>query len=94
MKKFTIVYIFIYLNLSICYAQKEVQIGNQVWMAENLDVNKFRNGDEIPEAKTFEEMKMYSNAKEPAWCYYNFEKKMGKFMEKCTMGMRFWIEEV
>ena len=35
----------------------EVKIGKQVWMAENLNVATFRNGDPIPEAKTEEEWK-------------------------------------
>jgi uncharacterized protein (TIGR02145 family) len=49
---------------------KEVKIGNQVWMAENLNVDKFRNGDPIPEAKTAEE---WGNARanKQAWCYYD-----------------------
>lgn len=48
-----------------------VKIGNQIWMDKNLDVSKFRNGDEIWEAKTAN--LWYSKGvieKEPAWCYY------------------------
>lgn len=48
-----------------------VQIGPQVWMAKNLDVGHFRNGDPIPEAKTSEEWERASREGKPAWCYYN-----------------------
>jgi len=51
-------------------SSNEVTIGNQVWMAENLNVAKFRNGDPIPEAKTDGEWKAYADAGEAAWCYY------------------------
>ena len=50
---------------------KEVSIGKQVWMSENLNVDKFRNGDPIPEAKTEEEWKKAGENKQPAWCYYD-----------------------
>ena len=49
----------------------EVTIGKQVWMTQNLNVDKFRNGDLIPEAKTEGEWKAYGQAGEAAWCYYN-----------------------
>lgn len=52
-------------------ASKEVTIGKQVWMTQNLNVDKFRNGDPIPEAKTDEEWKKAGENGEPAWCYYN-----------------------
>ena len=49
----------------------EVTIGKQVWMIENLNVDKFRNGDAIPQAKTDEEWAKAEVNGEPAWCYYN-----------------------
>lgn len=52
-------------------ASKEVTIGKQVWMTQNLNVDKFRNGDPIPEAKTNEEWIKAGENGEPAWCYYN-----------------------
>lgn len=50
---------------------KEVTIGNQVWMTDNLNVEKFRNGDSIPHAKTDEEWEKAGKNGEPAWCYYD-----------------------
>jgi uncharacterized protein (TIGR02145 family) len=48
----------------------EVTIGSQVWMAENLNVDKFSNGDPIPHAKTDKEWERARDNKHPAWCYY------------------------
>lgn len=60
----------------------EVKIGNQVWMQRNLDVDRFRNGDWIPEARTAEEWKEAHRNKTPAWCYMDYDeltnKKFGK----------------
>lgn len=50
---------------------EEVTIGDQVWMAENLNVDKFRNGDPIAHAKTKEAWKKAEDNKQPAWCYYD-----------------------
>jgi uncharacterized protein (TIGR02145 family) len=49
----------------------EVIIGEQMWMKENLNVDKFRNGDSIQQAKTDEEWLKARDNKEPAWCYFN-----------------------
>ena len=49
---------------------KTVTIGTQVWMTTNLNVDKFRNGDLIPEAKTDEEWERAGENQQPAWCYY------------------------
>ncbi len=63
-------------------ASKEVTIGNQVWMTENLNVDKFRNGDPIPEAKTDEEWEKAGENKQPAWCYYDNDTVNGSKLGK------------
>jgi uncharacterized protein (TIGR02145 family) len=50
---------------------KEIVIGNQTWMSENLSVITFSNGDTIPEAKTVAEWRDFVGKREPAWCYFN-----------------------
>ena len=58
--------------------KNEVTIGNQVWMNKNLNVNKFQNGDLIPEANSTEKWNFAATNKQPAWCYYNKSSKYGK----------------
>lgn len=50
---------------------KEVKIGRQVWMAENLNVDRFQNGDLIPQVKTNDEWHAAGQQGKPAWCYFN-----------------------
>jgi uncharacterized protein (TIGR02145 family) len=57
-----------------------VQLNNQHWMSENLNVKVFRNGDSILEAHNKEEWDKYCSEKKPAFCHWindssNFEKK-------------------
>jgi uncharacterized protein (TIGR02145 family) len=47
-----------------------VQIGNQVWMEQNLNVKCFRNGDQIPHIQSIQEWESYGKLGKPAWCYY------------------------
>jgi uncharacterized protein (TIGR02145 family) len=54
---------------------KEVKIGDQIWMAENLNVDRYRNGDPIPEVKDPEE---WLRQKTGAWCYYNNDSENGR----------------
>jgi uncharacterized protein (TIGR02145 family) len=61
---------------------KTVVIGEQLWMSENLNVDKFRNGDLIPEAKTDAEWKRAGENKQPAWCYYQNDPKNGTIYGK------------
>jgi uncharacterized protein (TIGR02145 family) len=62
---------------------KTVTISEQTWMAENLNVSKFKNGDIIPEAKSKKEWTKACQKNQPIWCYYKFDsengKKYGKF---------------
>jgi uncharacterized protein (TIGR02145 family) len=43
------------------------------WMAENLSTSKFRNGDNISQARNAAEWRRAGEKKQPAWCYYNFD---------------------
>lgn len=45
-----------------------VTICNQVWMQKNLDVDRYRNGDLIPQIT---DRTTWSNLTTGAWCYYN-----------------------
>jgi uncharacterized protein (TIGR02145 family) len=56
------------VNGSIPY--KNVKIGTQIWMTQNLNLSVFRNGDSIKEAKTYIEWKKACKEGKPVWCYY------------------------
>lgn len=48
------------------------------WLAENLNVSCFRNGDIIDEVRSDEDWERYGNDHKPAWCYYNNDPENGK----------------
>ena len=51
---------------------KTINIGDQVWMAENLKTSHYSNGNLIPQLKSEEK---WSNFKKGAWCNYgNYNK--------------------
>ncbi len=47
---------------------KTVTIGTQVWMAENLNVEHYRNGDVIPHVKNYKD---WNKLRTGAWVYYD-----------------------
>lgn len=47
---------------------KTIRIGNQTWMAENLRVTHYRNGDAIP---NITDTTQWATQTEGAWCNYN-----------------------
>ena len=62
--------------------ESTVTIGKQVWMTKNLNVDKFRNGDPIPEVKTNREWRKVGREGNPAWCYYDNDPKNGTLYGK------------
>jgi uncharacterized protein (TIGR02145 family) len=58
-------------------AIEEVKIGDQIWMAKNLDVTHFRNGDPITEARSIKDWEKAGKDKKPAWCYFENKAKNG-----------------
>jgi uncharacterized protein (TIGR02145 family) len=61
---------------------KSVKIGNQVWMASNLNIDHFRNGDIIPEARTDADWVKAGYERKAAWCYYNNNPENGEVYGK------------
>ena len=59
-----------------------VTISNQIWQTENLNVDRFRNGDLIPHVESAEEWKKAGNKGQPAWCYYDNDPENGKIYGK------------
>ena len=59
-------------------SKKDVMIGKQKWMTENLDTEKFANGDKIPEAKSDEAWATAAKNGQPAWCIYKDKTGFGK----------------
>jgi len=54
-----------------------IRIDTQEWMIKNLDVEFFRNGDPIPEARSDEEWRKAGEEGRPAWCYYENKAENG-----------------
>ncbi len=77
MKRINLTLLFAFFVFSNLFAQNEVKIGEQIWMTKNLNVDKFRNGKPIPQAKTKEEWNKAGQDMTPAWCYYNFDPNNG-----------------
>ena len=54
---------------------KTITVDKQVWMAENLDVSHYRNGDIIPQIQDPLEWSKLSSG---AWCYFENKEANGK----------------
>lgn len=58
---------------------KSIRIGKQVWMAENLNVGHYRNGDPIDHVQ---DEKKWNDLKSGAWCYYRNDSEEGEIYGK------------
>ena len=56
-----------------------VSIGRQIWMQENLDVSRYRNGDPIKYAATTQEWLDAAASGQGAWSYYKNDAANGKY---------------
>lgn len=66
-----IIILFCFSPFFSLFAQyNAVKIGEQTWMTENLNVEAFRNGDKIKQAKSARKWKRLAKRHKPTWCYY------------------------
>jgi uncharacterized protein (TIGR02145 family) len=63
-----------------------VKIGNQIWLKENLKIDRFRNGDQIPEAKNRFEWMKATEEKKPVWSHYDYNAKYESIFGKIYNG--------
>ena len=56
-----------------------VRIGTQIWMTKNLNANRYRNGDPIPQVI---DSTQWANLTTGAWCYYNNDLGNGRVYGK------------
>lgn len=68
MSKF-LIFVFTLSLCSVCYSQT-ITIGTQIWSSKNLDVDTFRNGDLILQAKSETQWLRAGEKGQPAWCYF------------------------
>lgn len=59
---------------NIVLASNTVRIGTQKWMAKNLDIGRYRNGDKIPQVKS---AAVWASLTTGAWCWYNNDSATG-----------------
>ncbi len=55
-----------------------VILAERDWTAENLDADRYRNGDPVRHAATEEEWRDAITKQEGAWCYYQNDEAKGK----------------
>lgn len=76
-------WLFVWMLLLAGCTEKRVPvnslaIGKQLWMSENLDVDRYRNGDPILEARSVEEWNDAIAKQEGAWCRYDNDEHNGR----------------
>jgi len=54
-----------------------IQVANQLWMAANLKVRHFSNGDPIPECRDTQDYVQAGLDGQPAWCFYDNDSANG-----------------
>ncbi|MBC7605654.1 MAG: fibrobacter succinogenes major paralogous domain-containing protein [Burkholderiales bacterium] len=64
---------------SVPILASERQIGNNIWMIRNLNVNYYRNGDPILQVTN---PTQWANLTTGAWCYYNSDPANGAIYGK------------
>jgi hypothetical protein len=77
-----LMFFLLIINLSLFAQIESVKIGDNYWTTKNLNVDRFNNGDVIPEAITGEDWADAARKKQPAWCYYDYDIKNGEIYGK------------
>ncbi|MFC4720691.1 fibrobacter succinogenes major paralogous domain-containing protein [Geojedonia litorea] len=78
MLKYSFLFPFLVCTLALSQTIETVNIGDQVWMAKNLESNSFQNGSAIIQAQDREQWQNLTEAAQPVWAYYYYDKATGE----------------
>lgn len=107
MRRHTLLCLIVVIASNTCFAQqfgsfkdprdgkvyKIAYVGNQEWMTENLNTDRFQNGDPIPEAKTQEQWKTAYREESLYGAITILTPPMGLIMANYIIGMPLPMQE-
>lgn len=80
-------FILLFVAIQPLFSQKEVKIGKQIWLNQNLETTTFCNGEPIKQAQNPQEWERAFKNKQPAWCFHELDSTFTGVIKMNSFGM-------